>query len=53
MPEGHEAERPEIGAVMYVVPTHICPTTALHRAAKTAEGGRAIGEWVVAARNRD
>ena len=53
MPEGHEDERPAIGAVMYVIPTHICPTTALHRAAKLGVDGRAAGEWVVAARNRD
>ena len=53
MPEGREEDRPAIGQVMYVIPTHICPTTALHRAAKLAEHGRAAGEWLVAARNRD
>ncbi len=53
MPEGREAQRPAIGAVMYVIPTHICPTTALHRAAKLAVNGRAEGEWAVAARDRD
>jgi len=52
MPEGREAERPAIGEVMYVIPTHICPTTALHRAAKLGVNGRAEGEWVVAARDR-
>lgn len=53
MPAGHEAERPALGAVMYVIPTHICPTTALYRAARVAESGAARGEWLVAARNRD
>ena len=53
MPEGREAGRPAIGEVMYVIPTHICPTTALHRAAKLGMNGRAEGEWIVAARNRD
>ncbi|MBQ8952641.1 MAG: D-TA family PLP-dependent enzyme [Clostridia bacterium] len=53
MPEGREAERPAIGQVMYVIPTHICPTTALHRAVKLGVDGQATGEWVVAARNRD
>jgi len=53
MPKGREAERPAIGEAMYVIPTHICPTTALHRAAKLGVNGKASGEWVVAARNRD
>ena len=53
MPEGREDERPAIGEVMYVIPTHICPTVALYRAARTAVNGRAEGEWAVAARDRD
>ena len=53
MPEGRESDRPAIGDVLYVIPTHICPTTALYRAARTAESGRADGEWAVAARDRD
>ena len=53
MPEGREALRPEIGQVMYVIPTHICPTTALYRAARVCEDGRLTGEWSVAARDRD
>ena len=53
MPDGREGERPAIGEVMYVLPTHICPTTALHRAAKLARAGKVSGEWVVAARDRD
>ena len=52
MPAGHEAERPGIGATLYVIPTHICPTTALYRAVKAAEQGRCAGEWIVAARDR-
>ena len=47
------AKRPEIGRELYVIPTHICPTTALYRAVRTARNGEAAGEWVVAARNRD
>ena len=53
MAEGHEKERPAIGQVLYVIPTHICPTSALYRAVKVAENGRADKEWPVAARNRD
>jgi len=52
MPEGREDERPAIGETMYVIPTHICPTTALYRAVKLAAGGLAAGEWTVAARDR-
>ena len=52
MPAGREAERPDIGAVLYVIPTHVCPTTALYRATVLGVSGRAEGEWVVAARNR-
>jgi len=47
---GHEAERPEIGTVFYVIPTHVCPTTALYRAALIAENGEITGEWTVDAR---
>ena len=47
---GHEAERPAIGTVFYVIPTHICPTTALYRAALVAENGEITGEWTVDAR---
>lgn len=47
---GHEAERPAIGAVFYVIPTHICPTTALYSAALVAENGRITGRWTVDAR---
>lgn len=47
---GHEAERPAIGAVFYVLPTHICPTTSLYSAALVAENGRITGRWTVDAR---
>ncbi len=55
MPEGKEDERPPIGKVLYVVPTHICPTSALYRAIKVVSGEKRIAdeEWIVAARNRD
>ena len=53
MKPGASGTRPEIGQTLYVIPTHICPTTALYRAVKLAENGRASGEWIVAARNRD
>ena len=41
-----------VGAILYGVPFHICPTTALYREAVVVEGGRAVGTWTVAARDR-
>ncbi len=43
---------PPIGSILYVIPTHICPTTALYNAVLVAEGGKIIDHWDVAARNR-
>ena len=34
------------------IPTHICPTSALHKQAFVVEGGRVTGRWDVAARDR-
>ena len=51
MNPGNE-ERPAIGTVFYVIPTHICPTSALYPSALVAENGRITGEWPVTARNR-
>jgi D-serine deaminase-like pyridoxal phosphate-dependent protein len=44
--------RPEIGEVLYVVPTHVCPTSALYREAVVVEGGNVTGTWPVTARDR-
>lgn len=52
MHPGYEDERPPIGTVMYVIPTHICPTSALYRAVRVARGGRIVGQWALAARDR-
>lgn len=43
---------PEIGAELYVIPTHICPTSALYPEILTAEGGKITGRFPVTARNR-
>ncbi len=43
---------PDLGQPLLVFPTHVCPTTALHEQALVVEGGRVIGRWTVAARNR-
>jgi D-serine deaminase-like pyridoxal phosphate-dependent protein len=46
------AERFSVGDTAWAVPTHICPTCALHRAAYVVEDGRVTGEWEIAARDR-
>lgn len=47
---GYEAERPAIGTVFYVLPTHVCPTTALYSAALVAQAGEITDTWTVDAR---
>lgn len=51
VPDGHE--RPALGETVYVLPSHICPTTALHKRVLVANGGQVTGSWIVAARDRD
>lgn len=43
---------PPIGSELYVIPTHICPTSALYPELQVAEGGKITGQWQVSARNR-
>jgi len=43
---------PAIGTVMYVIPSHICPTTALYPGVRVVSKGRLVGYWEVDARNR-
>jgi D-serine deaminase-like pyridoxal phosphate-dependent protein len=42
----------KVGDCLYGIPYHICPTVALHREAIVIEGGRIVGRWQVAARDR-
>lgn len=46
------AERFVPGDVVYAMPTHVCPTCALHRSAYVVEGGRVTGTWEIASRDR-
>lgn len=50
--ESTNPDRWKIGDVAYALPTHICPTVALHREALTIENGRVTGQWLIAARDR-
>ncbi|MCI8659137.1 MAG: D-TA family PLP-dependent enzyme [Lachnospiraceae bacterium] len=52
MDAGYEKEMPKIGTVLYVIPTHICPTSALYPEALVAENGSIVDRWRVTARNR-
>lgn len=52
MKPGHEAECPKVGDEFFVIPTHICPTSALYPSAIVVESGKVIGSWQVSARNR-
>ena len=52
MKEGQEDKCPEIGKMLYVIPTHICPTSALYSDILIAENGKIADKWPVTARNR-
>ena len=52
MEEGYEDLTPSAGSILKVIPTHICPTTALYPEALVAEKGELIGSWRVSARDR-
>jgi D-serine deaminase-like pyridoxal phosphate-dependent protein len=50
--ETPEASRYKPGDVVYALPSHICPTVALHKEALVADGGKVVGRWAVASRDR-
>lgn len=52
MDEGFEDARPAIGKLMYVIPTHICPTSLLYPYALVSQGGKLTERWAVDARDR-
>ena len=52
MRKGYEKLLPKIGDILYVIPTHICPTTALYPSALVAREEEITGSWDVTARNR-
>lgn len=53
MNEGYEDAVPKIGTVLYIIPTHICPTTNLYPNALIAENGKIVDRWDVVARLRE
>lgn len=46
------ADRFVPGDVVYAIPSHVCPTVALHREAHVAEDNRVVGRWTITARDR-
>ncbi len=52
IPENSKKQRPPIGSVLYAIPRHICPTSALYPSILIAKNGKIIDEWIVTARNR-
>lgn len=46
------AERFQPGDVAYAIPTHVCPTSAMHRFAYVVEKGEVTGQWEIVARDR-
>lgn len=52
MKPGHEQERPAIGEIFYIIPWHICPTSALYSDVPVVSGGEVVDRWVVTARSR-
>jgi D-serine deaminase-like pyridoxal phosphate-dependent protein len=40
------------GDALYAMPTHICPTCAMHRQAYVVSNGQVIGHWDIVARDR-
>ena len=52
MEPGYEDQCPQVGDEFFVVPTHICPTSALYPEALVALDGQIVDIWEVTARNR-
>jgi D-serine deaminase-like pyridoxal phosphate-dependent protein len=50
--ETPEADHFSPGDPLYAMPTHICPTCAMHRQALVVENGRITGQWDIVARDR-
>ncbi len=46
------AERFRPGDEVLAIPTHICPTVAMHQRAHVVEAGRVVGTWNITGRDR-
>lgn len=52
MEPGYEDLCPHVGDELFVIPTHICPTSALYPFVPVVEEGHLCATWQVTARNR-
>jgi D-serine deaminase-like pyridoxal phosphate-dependent protein len=50
--ETPDANKFRVGDCLYGMPSHICPTVALHASATVVKGGAACGTWKITARDR-
>ncbi len=50
--ETPQAAKHQVGDVLYGIPWHVCPTSALYKEAIVVNEGRAGGAWPVVARDR-
>jgi D-serine deaminase-like pyridoxal phosphate-dependent protein len=50
--ETERASEFQPGDVLFAVPRHVCPTSALHKQVYVIRGGQLIGRWTVSARDR-
>ena len=48
----YKADQFNPGDVIYAMPTHICPTCALHKEALVIEEGKVTDRWAIVARDR-
>ncbi len=50
--ETAQAEKIPLGTPLLAIPTHVCPTVALHRRAYIIDEGHVVDQWDVTARDR-
>ena len=50
--ETSQAQRFQPGDELWAIPRHVCPTSALHKEVYVVAGGKLVGTWRVAARDR-
>jgi D-serine deaminase-like pyridoxal phosphate-dependent protein len=43
---------PPVGTVVYIIPAHICPSSALYPGVQVVKNGKLVDYWEVGARNR-
>lgn len=48
----HIKDIPQIGEVLYAIPTHVCPTSILYPSVKVVKNNHLVDEWIIKARDR-